>query len=206
MRCSGRKWSPTIPRSWRARPTSTRTGRRPTPSAGCRTAMWSIRVDSRGAGCSRRLHGAVLAARDRRSLSVHRVGRDARLEQRQGRHARHLLLRLEPVARGGQAPAASDRDHSVGGAQRLTTATSLYHGGILSEFQKRWAKTQVVAVQYGRGERAKKNPNTGEFDRRHHHPVGRGAGAESGGYLRGDQEAPAVRRLASRAHGRSVAR
>jgi hypothetical protein len=38
---------------------------------------------------------------------------------------------------------------------------SLYHGGILSEFQKRWAKTQVVNVQYGRGERAKKNPNTG---------------------------------------------
>ncbi len=37
-----------------------------------------------------------------------------------------------------------------------------YHGGILSEFQKLWAKHQVVNVQYGRGERAKKNPNTGE--------------------------------------------
>jgi predicted acyl esterase len=37
-----------------------------------------------------------------------------------------------------------------------------YHGGILSEFQKLWAKHQVVNIQYGLGERAKKNPNTGE--------------------------------------------
>jgi uncharacterized protein len=37
-----------------------------------------------------------------------------------------------------------------------------YHGGILCEFQKLWAKHQVVDIQYGRGERAKKNPNTGE--------------------------------------------
>ncbi len=37
-----------------------------------------------------------------------------------------------------------------------------YHGGILSEFQKLWAKHQVVNIQYGRGARAKKNPNTGE--------------------------------------------
>jgi predicted acyl esterase len=37
-----------------------------------------------------------------------------------------------------------------------------YHGGILCEFQKRWAKHQVVNIQYGRGEHAKKNPNTGE--------------------------------------------
>ncbi|HEV8437673.1 MAG TPA: CocE/NonD family hydrolase [Methylomirabilota bacterium] len=37
-----------------------------------------------------------------------------------------------------------------------------YHGGILSQFQERWAKVQVVNVQYGRGEQAKKNPNTGE--------------------------------------------
>jgi predicted acyl esterase len=37
-----------------------------------------------------------------------------------------------------------------------------YHGGILSQFQERWAKFQVVNIQYGRGERAKKNPITGE--------------------------------------------
>jgi len=39
---------------------------------------------------------------------------------------------------------------------------SSYHGGILSQFQELWAKHQVVEVQYGRGERARKNPNTGE--------------------------------------------
>jgi hypothetical protein len=37
-----------------------------------------------------------------------------------------------------------------------------YHGGIMSQFQERWAKIQVVNVQYGRGELARKNPNTGE--------------------------------------------
>ena len=37
-----------------------------------------------------------------------------------------------------------------------------YHGGILSQFQELWAKHQVVNVQYWRGERAQKNPNTGE--------------------------------------------
>lgn len=37
-----------------------------------------------------------------------------------------------------------------------------YHGGILNQFQEQWAKVQVVNVQYGRGEKARKNPNTGE--------------------------------------------
>ena len=37
-----------------------------------------------------------------------------------------------------------------------------YHGGILSEFTKRWSTIQVFTVQHGLGERAKKNPNTGE--------------------------------------------
>lgn len=37
-----------------------------------------------------------------------------------------------------------------------------YHGGILSEFQKRSSKVQVARVQYGTGDRAPKNPNTGE--------------------------------------------
>jgi predicted acyl esterase len=37
-----------------------------------------------------------------------------------------------------------------------------YHGGILSEFMKRWAPVQALTVQYGIGDRAKKNRNTGE--------------------------------------------
>ncbi|HSE93378.1 MAG TPA: CocE/NonD family hydrolase, partial [Methylomirabilota bacterium] len=37
-----------------------------------------------------------------------------------------------------------------------------YHGGILSEFMKRWAPVQALTVQHGLGTRARKNPNTGE--------------------------------------------
>ena len=37
-----------------------------------------------------------------------------------------------------------------------------YHGGILSEFCQNWYPRQVASVQYGLGDRAPKNPNTGE--------------------------------------------
>jgi putative CocE/NonD family hydrolase len=37
-----------------------------------------------------------------------------------------------------------------------------YHGGILSEFQKIWAKHQVANIQYGLGARARKSRVTGE--------------------------------------------
>jgi uncharacterized protein len=37
-----------------------------------------------------------------------------------------------------------------------------FHGGILCEFMKRWAPVQTLTVQHGLGERARRNPNTGE--------------------------------------------
>jgi uncharacterized protein len=37
-----------------------------------------------------------------------------------------------------------------------------HHGGILSEFCQKWYPRQVETVQYGLGDRAAKNPNTGE--------------------------------------------
>lgn len=37
-----------------------------------------------------------------------------------------------------------------------------YHGGILSQFTEKWGKIQLVDVQYGRGDKARVNPNTGE--------------------------------------------
>ena len=43
-----------------------------------------------------------------------------------------------------------------------TYRDSAFHGGILSQFQELGSKVQVVNVQYGRGEEARKNPNTGE--------------------------------------------
>ena len=50
----------------------------------------------------------VVAARGAGSLSMRRMGRYAALEQRQGRHQRHLLLRHEPVA-GRRAQSAAPR-------------------------------------------------------------------------------------------------
>jgi predicted acyl esterase len=43
-----------------------------------------------------------------------------------------------------------------------TYRDSGYHGGILSQFQEQWSKVQVMNVQYGRGENARKHPVTGE--------------------------------------------
>jgi len=43
-----------------------------------------------------------------------------------------------------------------------TYRDSGFHGGILSQFQELWSKVQVVNVQYGRGDAARINPNTGE--------------------------------------------
>ncbi|HEX2152506.1 MAG TPA: CocE/NonD family hydrolase [Acidimicrobiia bacterium] len=37
-----------------------------------------------------------------------------------------------------------------------------YHGGILSEFTKRWQERQINPIQYGQGDRAPRNPNTGQ--------------------------------------------
>jgi len=37
-----------------------------------------------------------------------------------------------------------------------------YHGGILCQFAAKWYPIQITTVQYGLGERSRKNPNTGE--------------------------------------------
>ena len=39
---------------------------------------------------------------------------------------------------------------------------AFYHGGILSEFTKRWQPNQINPIQYGQGSRAPTNPNTGQ--------------------------------------------
>jgi predicted acyl esterase len=39
---------------------------------------------------------------------------------------------------------------------------ALYHGGILSEFTRRWQPNQIEPIQYGGGDRAPRNPNTGQ--------------------------------------------
>jgi predicted acyl esterase len=39
---------------------------------------------------------------------------------------------------------------------------AFYHGGILSEFTRRWQPNQINPIQYGQGARAPMNPNTGQ--------------------------------------------
>ena len=67
------------------------------------------------AGPPRRLVGARGAG----SLRMRRMGRHARLEQRQSRHQRHLLLRHEPVAGRRTQAAASGRAVHLGRLVRL---------------------------------------------------------------------------------------
>ena len=51
---------------------------------------------------------------------------------------------------------------SPGRASTTSTVTPPITAGSCNEFMKRWAPIQALIVQYGLGERAKKNPNTGE--------------------------------------------
>ena len=53
-----------------------------------------------------------------------------------------------------------------------------YHGGILCQFQERWAKHQVANIQHGRGDKAKKNPEHRRISGGAGHPVGCGTHKE----------------------------
>ncbi len=65
------------------------------------------------------LHRHLVAARGARHLPLHRMGRHAALEHRQGRHERHLLLCHQPVAGRSAQAAASCRALHLGGLCRL---------------------------------------------------------------------------------------
>ena len=85
------------------------------------------------------------------------------MEQWQGRNARHLLLSYNqwrvatkhPPHLAAIIPWEGRNDYY---------RDSLYHGGILSQFQERWAKTQVVNVQYGRGEQGQEESEYRRID------------------------------------------
>ena len=53
-----------------------------------------------------------------------------------------------------------------------------YHGGILCEFQERWAKHQVANIQYGCGARAQEESQHRRVGRGPGDAVRRGAGEE----------------------------
>ena len=98
-----------------------------------------VRVDSRGAGRSPGFLDPWSPRESKDFYEMHRMGRHAELEQRQGRAARDLLLRHEPVARGGTQAAAPGGNLRVGRLVRLLPRglparqqSSDFHGQLVS--------------------------------------------------------------------------
>ncbi len=120
-----------------------------------------IRVDSRGAGWS---PGFMQPNSPRELDDLHRciewAGTQPWCNGKVG------MLGISYYARNQWTVAVRKPPHLAailpweGGNDRYRDSS--YHGGILSQFQEIWAKHQVANIQYGRGEKARKNPNTGE--------------------------------------------
>ena len=156
-----------------------------------------IRVDSRGAGWS----PGFLQVNSPRELDdlyqcIEWAGTRA-VEQRQGRHARDLLLLPEPVERRGQEPPASDRHHPLGGRERPLPRLQLPRRhpepvpGDLGQ-----APGGQRAVRAGR--EGPQEPQHRRVGGRTHHPLRRGAGRQPGQRVRGAQAASPRRRVAPR--------
>ena len=165
-----------------------------------------VRVDSRGAGWSPGFMDCNSPREIAGPLPVHRVGGHAAVEQRQGRHARHLLLRQQPVARGAAASAASRGDHSVGRPERPLPRLRLprRHPQRVPEALGQ-APGRQRPVRPAASER-RKNPEHRRVGRRARHALRRGAGEEPRRRLRGAEAAPVRRRVAPRALGRPLHR
>ena len=140
-----------------------------------------------------------LAAGGRGLLRRHRMGRDAALEQRQGRAVRRLLPDLVAVARGRTEAAASGGHQSLGGLER-----HLSRGGA----PRRYSRDLVLALSAdalgpfddgGRGAVAGKRG--APVPRRILGKQGGGAGGDRGAGLRGgelERPGPAHARHAGR--------
>ena len=109
-----------------------------------------------------RLPRRVVAARGQGPARLRRVGGHAALEQRQGRHQRHFLLRHEPMARGAAAAAA------LGGAVHLGRLVRLLPRALPPRRHPVRLPGRLVAPPghqraNGVGERGPKSPVTGEL-------------------------------------------
>ncbi len=120
-----------------------------------------VRVDSRGAGCS----PGIMDPMSQREIEdlyqcIEWAGAEPWCNGKVG------MLGISYYAMNQWRVAARHPPHLAAiipwEGQNDRYRDSGYHGGILSQFQERWAKHQVTNVQYGLGERARKNPNTGE--------------------------------------------
>ena len=121
-----------------------------------------VRVDSRGAGRSPGYHRHLVAARGAGHLPLHRMGRHAAVEQRQGRHERHLLLRHQPVAGRQRSGRRISPRSASGKASPTTIASSRATAASSRGFTDSWYKRQVLRVQHGVGENGPRSAVTGE--------------------------------------------
>ena len=119
-------------------------------------------------GALTRLPRRLFAAREPRLLPLHRVGGRAAVVQQQGRAARHLVLRRQPVA-GRPAPAsAPGRDVPVGGLPgllpRLQPArrhSQHLHARVVpgtGDVRSVWERQQHREPEFGRARRRRRGP------------------------------------------------
>ncbi len=110
-----------------------------------------VRVDSRGAGRSPGFID-IWSPREAHDLyDLHRMGRHAKLVDRQGRHERHLLLRHQPVAgRRRCSPPHLAALCIWEGVFRLLPRAGAPRRHPL-RFTDAWYQRQVVRVQHGVG-------------------------------------------------------
>ena len=203
IRTSGARWSRTIRRSSRARPTSIRTGKSPTPSAGSRTAT-SSSASTRAAPAGRPAFMDCNSPREIQDIyqCIEWAGTQPWSNGKVG------MLGISYYASNQWRVAGLHPPHLTAiipwEGQNDRYRDSGYHGGILSEFQKLWAKHQVANIQYGLGARAKKNPNTGESVAGPVTLSDDELAKNRAGRLRGAEAAPVRRRVAPGALRRPV--
>ena len=83
-----------------------------------------VRVDFARRRPLARPHRHLVGARDAGPARLHRMGRHAAVEQRQGRHQRHFLFRHQPVAGRRATAKASRRALHLGRLRPIITASS----------------------------------------------------------------------------------
>ena len=162
-----------------------------------------VRVDSRGAGRSPGYLVPQQRAREPGLSRLHRVGGGAILVQRQSRPQRHFLLREQPVARGGDAAAASRGDLRVGRLGRQLPRLEpprRHHLRLPQELaghagEDRAARRRRARREEPRHRRARVRPRNAHRGRTREEPRG---------HVGGSARASARRAVLPRAHRRPV--
>lgn len=121
-----------------------------------------VRIDSRGAGCSPGIMD-VFSPREYEDIyqCIEWAGSHEMCNGKVGMLGisyyainQWKVAEMRPPHLAAIIPWEGNNDHYRDGA---------YHGGILNQFSELWSKVQIADIQFGRGEKGLKNPNTGEW-------------------------------------------